>query len=123
MSGLPGLALKGHFGLFRASLASEILGLEAKHILAFSWPFLLISIVNIYHIVPPKYGSKYLDILNTNMRRMLYAVIAALLEELITTELQSSKYSLLIDESTDIGGMKHLCLCVKYFFKELTYKD
>lgn len=42
-------------------------------------------------------------------------VSAALLEELIT-ELKSSKYSLLIDESTDIGGMKHLCLCVKYFF-------
>lgn len=40
-------------------------------------------------------------------------VSAAFLEELIT-ELRS-KYSLLTDESTDIGGMKHLCLCVKYF--------
>ena len=45
---------------------------------------------------------------------MKNVVSASVLEEL-TTELQSSKYSLLIDESTDISGMKHICLCVKFF--------
>ena len=34
--GLPDLALKGQFGLFRGTLAFENLGLEATHISAFS---------------------------------------------------------------------------------------
>ena len=41
-------------------------------------------------------------------------VSASLLEEQIS-ELKATKYSLLIDESTDVAGTKHLCLCVRYF--------
>lgn len=41
-------------------------------------------------------------------------VSVSLLEELIS-ELKTTKYSLLIDESTDVAGTKHLCSCVRYF--------
>lgn len=41
-------------------------------------------------------------------------VSVSLLEELVS-ELKTTRYSLLIDESTDVVGSKHLCLCVQYY--------
>ena len=51
----------------------------------------------------------------TKCSAVLKNVVSASILEKLTIGLQSSKYSLLIDESTDISGMKHLCLCVKFF--------
>lgn len=44
-------------------------------------------------------------------------VSISILEELIS-ELKTSKYSLLIDESTNIVGSKHLCLCARFFSEQ-----
>lgn len=41
-------------------------------------------------------------------------VSVALFEELLE-DIRGAKYSLLIDESTDISVTKHLCLCIRYF--------
>lgn len=41
----------------------------------------------------------------------------ALFEELLD-DIRGAKYSLLIDESTDVSVTKHLCLCVKYFSRK-----
>lgn len=43
-------------------------------------------------------------------------VSAALFEELLD-DLRDARYSLLIDESTDVSVTKHLCICVKYYSK------
>lgn len=43
----------------------------------------------------------------------------SLLEELLQ-ELREVKFSLFIDESTDISSTKHLCLCVRFFSKKKT---
>ena len=44
-------------------------------------------------------------------------VSVALFEELLD-DLRDAKYSLLLDESTDVSVTKHLCICVKYFSKK-----
>lgn len=44
----------------------------------------------------------------------------SLLEELVS-ELKTTRYSLLIDESTDVVGSKHLCLCVRYYSEKKSY--
>jgi|SRR5215469_2231052 len=45
-------------------------------------------------------------------------VVNVALREKLVNDLKNVKYSLLIDESTDIASTKLLCLCVKYFSYE-----
>lgn len=42
-------------------------------------------------------------------------VIGACAEEEIVSYLKCSKFSLIIDESTDISSVKTLCICVRFF--------
>lgn len=54
----------------------------------------------------------------TKCMSLLRNVVSVALFEDLTDDLKDSKYSLLIDESTDVSVTKLLCLCVKYFSRK-----
>jgi len=55
----------------------------------------------------------------TKMTAIVKKVIGQCHYEALIDKLKTYKYSVIIDESTDIGTVKSLCICVKYFDSEL----
>lgn len=51
----------------------------------------------------------------TKRSAILKNIVSVVILEDLICELQTNRYSLLIDESTDNAGLKHVCLCVRYF--------
>lgn len=54
----------------------------------------------------------------TKCMSLIKNVISLALFEDLLDDIRGAKYSLLIDESTDVSVTKHLCLCVKYFSRK-----
>ena len=50
---------------------------------------------------------------------MINKVISPFFKENLRTDWKNRKFSIIVDESTDISSHKHLCILVRYFSKEL----
>ena len=51
----------------------------------------------------------------TKCSQIIKNVLSASLEEEIVNDLEGKKFSVLIDESTDVSSDKHLCVCIRHF--------
>ena len=54
----------------------------------------------------------------TKCSRLVDAVIAPSLKADLKKDVDGKKYSILLDESTDVSTAKHLCICIRYFIEK-----
>ncbi len=55
----------------------------------------------------------------TKCTSILTNVVHPCLHDSVIRDIQQTPFSLIIDESTDVSIVKHLCMCVRYFKEDL----
>ena len=67
--------------------------------------------------MPLNSGADSIRLHRTKCTALLKKVIAPYFQKELINDMKDTPFSIILDESTDIACIKHLCVCVRYFSK------